>query len=519
VYLPLIIEPGVIIVTNASDIVNGNTSSISALIANPGVDGISLREAITASNTASGAKSIKFSPTLIGSTIQIGSDGDVPLPSLTAGGLTIDGDINRDGSPDITLDFSLGNLNTSLANGFNIRSSFNTIEGLRFVDLAGGSVDFSCFDSDCKPDVITGNQILNNIILSDRGGGIEIGVLGYLSQAEAPHLNNKVWQDITISGNTFVISGQTAIGIRPGVGGASNNHVIGMTVSSNYIYGGSVGIDVIAADVASDYFSVPGPIIYSDNNTIENLTITNNRIEGQSHYGISLLTANYGNRLNKVLTTKIMNNTIQGTGDWTVGILVVTASESGSERSTSNNVMEDIEISQNIVSGFANGIYVGVADKPYIHPAAGFENNRLAKLLIADNTIQNYSSTGIRAWGGWSLAGTVGSLDGQLDQLSILRNSITTTVPQGSPTGIELIGGISSEGPVLRNFIQDITISNNTINGNHIAISLIGGRGKKAQNNIVRVAEISSNLLAGNGKMISIVDNIEGATGNRVYLP
>ena len=37
-----------LVVTNTSDVVNGDTSSPAALIANPGPDGISLREAIEA---------------------------------------------------------------------------------------------------------------------------------------------------------------------------------------------------------------------------------------------------------------------------------------------------------------------------------------------------------------------------------------------------------------------------------------------------------------------------------------
>lgn len=55
--------------------------------------------------------------------------------------------------------------------------------------------------------------------------------------------------------------------------------------------------------------------------------------------------------------------------------------------------------------------------------------------------------------------------------------------------------------------------------GNHIAISLIGGKGVEAQNNAVSVSEVFATLLAGNGQMISVVDNMEGATGNSVYPP
>ncbi|HYF48966.1 MAG TPA: hypothetical protein VEJ63_06155, partial [Planctomycetota bacterium] len=54
-------------VSNNTDVVNGDTSSVANLIATPGVDGISLREAIIASNNTAGANSIDFAPAVTGS--------------------------------------------------------------------------------------------------------------------------------------------------------------------------------------------------------------------------------------------------------------------------------------------------------------------------------------------------------------------------------------------------------------------------------------------------------------------
>ena len=49
---PVILNRGTVItVTNATSAVNGDTSSVKALMANPGPDGISLYEAITATTT------------------------------------------------------------------------------------------------------------------------------------------------------------------------------------------------------------------------------------------------------------------------------------------------------------------------------------------------------------------------------------------------------------------------------------------------------------------------------------
>ena len=51
---------GTLTVTNTNDTINGDTSSVATLIASPGADGISLREAITAANNTLGTDTILF---------------------------------------------------------------------------------------------------------------------------------------------------------------------------------------------------------------------------------------------------------------------------------------------------------------------------------------------------------------------------------------------------------------------------------------------------------------------------
>src|SRR6185436_1413146 len=54
-------EAVTVTVTNTTDVVNGTTTSIAALIASPGADGISLREALLATNASAGGDYIGFS--------------------------------------------------------------------------------------------------------------------------------------------------------------------------------------------------------------------------------------------------------------------------------------------------------------------------------------------------------------------------------------------------------------------------------------------------------------------------
>ena len=67
--------------------VNGDTSSVNALILNPGADGISLREAVEATNNTEGAFSIGFAEDVAKSTI-----------TLTQGHLNIRDDLTITGT-------------------------------------------------------------------------------------------------------------------------------------------------------------------------------------------------------------------------------------------------------------------------------------------------------------------------------------------------------------------------------------------------------------------------------------
>src|SRR5262245_50610893 len=60
-------------ITNLNDVLNGNTTSIAALIASPGADGISLREGVLAANADAAADTISFG-SLTG-TIQLTNSG------------------------------------------------------------------------------------------------------------------------------------------------------------------------------------------------------------------------------------------------------------------------------------------------------------------------------------------------------------------------------------------------------------------------------------------------------------
>src|ERR1039457_5549049 len=108
---PVVLNRGTVItVTNATMAINGDTSSVKALVANPGPDGISLQEALAATNNDPGTWNIQFAPALEGSTIVVDTPPSQGLQPFSGGNVTINGDIDGDGQPDITLTRASANL-------------------------------------------------------------------------------------------------------------------------------------------------------------------------------------------------------------------------------------------------------------------------------------------------------------------------------------------------------------------------------------------------------------------------
>jgi hypothetical protein len=332
----------VVVVTNASDIINGDTSNFDNLIKNPGPDGISFREAVIASNNTPGPKKIEFSPALTGSVIVMGSGGITnQVLMLTSGDLAINGDINGDGQPDITLDGSLGQGGTPLGKGLNIYSSNNTITGLKLINFDGTAIEMCCL-TDCSHHVFANNKILNNYISTTGTHGIHIGPAGLLWPIQIVTLSDIEWRDTYITGNTIIVNkhDQSGIGVAPGEVGSSQNRLINLQITGNRVSGATGGIYVVAADGASDYTGVTNPIYYSDNNHVENVTISENIVENSYGFAIAVGAANYGNRGNSVQTVRISKNEINGVP--LAGISLSVAGGEGGQRSIDDNLISNV---------------------------------------------------------------------------------------------------------------------------------------------------------------------------------
>jgi hypothetical protein len=261
-------------VSNLTDVVNGNTLSISALIVNDGGDGISLREAIVAANTSTAADIINFAPALIG-TINLANPNGMSISAPL--------EINGPGANLLTVKavptFGASNSYIFSVGDADITSSFPvTISGLTltgaFSHFSGGSAIYNVEDTTLIACTISGNTTATNVSFPgpQRYGGAILTSGSYGSNrtqltivsstindnsglagaanggAIAADNSDLVVVSSTISGNTAIEFGEYG---TYGAGGAIfarfNSHVtiLSSTVVHNTAgsYGGGIYVD------------------------------------------------------------------------------------------------------------------------------------------------------------------------------------------------------------------------------------------------------------------------------------
>ncbi|MEG4806375.1 choice-of-anchor Q domain-containing protein, partial [Microcoleus sp. F8-D1] len=302
-------------VTTTNDLVDGTTSSIANLIANPGADGkISLREAIVAANNTAGADAIDLT----------GVSGTITLASSLS--ITNSVSINAQGASNLSVS---GN------------------NAVRVFDISGSGVTVNISDMTVTQGSVTGSGAnisvtggstltLNNSTVSNgtasgtfpngKGGGIFI------------HNNSNVTvTNSTISGNT---ANQNGSGIYNRTGTLT---VINSTVTNNRANtagGGGIenrGIATVSnSTITGNSASNNGGGIYNFNATatltITNSTIANNTVNSRGG-GIS----NSSNGTLTINNSTISGNTaIHGGGILNAGTMAVTNSTSSGNTATTN---------------------------------------------------------------------------------------------------------------------------------------------------------------------------------------
>lgn len=522
----------VITVTNATMVINGDTSSVAALLANPGPDGISLQEVITATNNDPGTWNIQFAPALKGSTILVDTPPAQGLQFLTGGNVTINGDIDGDGQPDITLSSMSGDTTILVGSGG------NTINGLALQNCGmGGCVVLktpSASGGFGPGPVATGqmfsNTTISNLVMTNMPAqGTGILICPNCQSVTAPTGNT--WDHVLVVGNT--ITGN-ASGPNFGISvqldwGDTLQHT---TIANN-------DISLAAQGAGGVSFFIGGGLGPSDTGSemVLDTRVINNIIAGPQ--GISFDNGSVGTLHDGV---QVIGNQISGVTTFG-GIHFLDADvQLGSGQLEHDNVMKNLAIIANTINlTGANTIGINISPGQNI----GASNNAISNVVISGNTIVNpQGTTGIAV-----TAGATGAIEQSLSNVLIQANTVKSLVAPGNvnfgggafefaieAAGISAVGGTAVTSGALpqdtaqRNSINGIAIANNDVDTPAIGIALTGGFGFQAlastDDNVIAGAQIFCNQMdqiptegvrpSSGVDAINVVAGLDDASGNQV---
>jgi hypothetical protein len=511
-----------VVVTTGSDAVNGNTSSVALLLADPGPDGISLREAITATNNDPGTYTIRFAPSLKGATITF----DSQLPPLLGGGVTIEGDIDGDGKPDVTLSKGAGfaaTLGTSCPAsdgcGLSIGSSGNRLHALTLVGFGAG-VDIEPWHpgDDSRPAPPTNRTLSDNVVSGLVMQGVKtFGVFidsvfnkncGLYAGYPQPCVTNDTWSNTTITGNT-IEAGDSGIAAKISNAG---DRVENTTVTDNTIQisgtDEGIGLEVIGNATGA---------------AISGALVARNSIAGRADIGISVSAGGTRAQANTIEGVQMLDNRInlasQNSGFCCQGIVV----EAGGDTNTAlapvtypdGNQTQNVLVRGNTITGT---LVWGVSVQAGL---GGGSNNRVNDIRVEANTITSSTlASGVLIWtvGGGSPVPNKDETGNQIARIAVDANRIRIGTAQGiqppGAGGIVVVGGF---GSVARSgSVRDIQLVNNVIGPGPGPILLIGGASGASGNQLDGVQIVNDTVADQGGPALQITSNDKGATANGV---
>ena len=486
-----------ITVGNATDVLSptADTSSIAALIANDGGDGISLREAIAASNNTRGPDLIGFDP------IQFRGGSD-SLIRLTEGELEITDSLTLDATAatDVTITGDAGGDDITISGAFitDVDASFGggpfapsdlLDDNSRVLNFSSTAGDLTISGLTLTGGRTTANDI-GNIATTYSGAGIRFASTGDLKLT-----------DSFVSGNSTSGNDARGGGIATDSGTISltNSFVTGNSTSGIFARGG--GISTRSGDVSlnssqvnenstSGYGSYGGGIgTFSGYVMLLNSTVRGNTTSGEDAAGGgigSLETGSVSLTNSGVRTNSTSGDNADGGG---IGLRIGAVS-------LNNSI-----IRRNSTSGaeaFGGGVY-----------------SYGGTVSLSSSTVSENSTSGFNARGGGIVA-TVSPADILLTNSTVSGNSTSGDYSFGGgiysvSADISLIGstvrdnttsGNSAEGGGIFTFPGAISLTNSTVSGNSSTGS--GGGINTVLGNVSLVSStVTGNSAAGGGGGIS----------------
>lgn len=476
--------PTEMVVANALDEVNGDTSSVENLQSNPGADGISLREAMVATNNDPGTYSIEFAADLAGTTIGIRFDSSSGGPlMLTGGGVTIDGDINGDGGPDVTVANAVPTetCNAEPDHGFIVSSSGNRLHALSVTGVKTAVV-FQWQPGEIHQ-TYSDNEVSDLVAETCQAGIAFVPPLLDLEQCESALCVTDIrWLNTRILGNT-IETGSVGINVAPT--GIDGDLVEGVTISGNTINVASTDLNSFGINVEA------GTTPTMEGNRIADVVIADNRVTGSPDAGIRVDAGGSESIVERVL---ISGNRVN------IGPPVRTGGSFPVMRS---------------------GIFLAAGDTDALNGAYAVDNT-VREVEIADNVLGGVQ--GVRLQNG-----CCGAARNVIRDVVIRRNDIETSGPGWAGLGgIWIEGGhgwVEGDGtPTVRstrrNRMYDISIVANeiSIESDRIkaGIWVTGGVGEST-NNRVSCIRLRRNRVIGTSSVL-VRNNMVGASGNIALL-
>ncbi len=539
----------VITVTNATVAINGDISSVKALAANPGPDGISIQEAIMATNNDPGTWVIQFAPALKGSTIDVDPGGQGGgLTPLTGGNVTINGDIDGDGKPDITF--------TSLSGtgaGFLIVSGGNTLYGLAlqhfswgvFIQRPSAAIGLLPATGTTFSNITIGNLAITDI--QDKGIWLCPTCGGTDAQSSAPpEVTRNTWDHLLITGNT--ITGNDSgplqgIGLGTGNVGDTLQHT---TIANNTMVGAG-GISI----------GVGGEVGSTGDRALDTL-IANNAISSSGR-GIGIGLGGNSSNLgyfkyignpaggdggsgSLIDGMQIIANRIHitGTAQSGIGLTLADTPSDGFQlpvlQYAENNIARNIGIIANTIEGAGITLYAG---------SGTVRNDMIANLSILGNTVTGVTKGGIALGGASSFGSPAPSTGNTLSNVLVQANTIRSSVLPLDPISsgyytfeqaIQSAGiGVQTGWRAPGNSLNGISIANNDVDTPSIGIAITAGSGAgtpysgpsfPADNNVVSAAQIFCNQVdqaptlgvtpSSGIRGINVTAGVDDAHGNQV---
>jgi hypothetical protein len=297
----------VLVVTNATDYVNGSVKSPAALRKKPGRDGISLREAVFAARSGT---TITFARKLATRTIYLTLPLTLKRPGVTIAGIgdsspapKIRGDLYITAA-DVTirgLDLNMIRAENSPLGGAPLTVQASHGQDVRSVLIEGNALD--ALGNNHSLDVrandggkIEGLVIARNTFTNPLQDAINVALIG----------EGSVVDGLTVSDNMMTDVG--AIGVEIFGFGAKNTRLSNTTISGNIFRNSSLAVG--EAGVSITWFGLGGG---NTDNLVEHTTISGNVIAG---YGESCLQLGVSDDApdtgNTVRDTEVVNNFCSG---------------------------------------------------------------------------------------------------------------------------------------------------------------------------------------------------------------